>query len=325
MFPKHAPSRTPSPDPRALHEKQKKEIDASDSLGAFGLEGVSVSMDDLRALVEELGLAGQDAKDLVNDLAGDAPTETREEKKEEPKEATQKLEIKKEPKEPLETKEVQPTTPIVKTEEAKKEGAKDDVKVEPDVKQEPKEEVPAPVVAKKEEVVETAAKVEPKATPPVVKTVKPEPDVEQKESVSVPEPAPVVSAEPVELEVKAEVVETVEEPHTPVPKIKLQADDASSMHTIVKSEDSHRESSDTLARMVMPPRLIPVVAPEAEIAQFQQIELAPYEIPLPPSMPTSPIYEVKGREGSFVSSVSGLFPSFSPATTPYSLCRSRNL
>ena len=57
MFPKHAPSRSPSPSPLKLREKEKGEIDASDQLGEFGLEGVSVSADDLRALVEELGLS----------------------------------------------------------------------------------------------------------------------------------------------------------------------------------------------------------------------------------------------------------------------------
>ena len=71
MFPKHAPSRSPSPSPLKVREKEKGELDVSDSLGEFGLEGVSVSEDDLRKLVEELGLGGDEANDLVKGLAGD--------------------------------------------------------------------------------------------------------------------------------------------------------------------------------------------------------------------------------------------------------------
>ncbi|PSS37587.1 hypothetical protein PHLCEN_2v603 [Hermanssonia centrifuga] len=80
MFPKHAPSRSPSPSPLKLKEKEKGEIDASEHLGAFGLEGVRVSADDLRALIEELGLGGDAAKDLVKDLGGDSEPATPEKK-----------------------------------------------------------------------------------------------------------------------------------------------------------------------------------------------------------------------------------------------------
>lgn len=70
MYPKHAPSRSPSPSPLALREKEKKEVQAGDTLAEFGLQDVSVSMDDLKALVEELGLGGDEANELVKGLAG---------------------------------------------------------------------------------------------------------------------------------------------------------------------------------------------------------------------------------------------------------------
>lgn len=71
MHPKHAPSRSPSPSPLALPEK-KKEIVAGEAFAEFGLQDASVSMDELKALVEELGLGGDDADDLVKGLAGDS-------------------------------------------------------------------------------------------------------------------------------------------------------------------------------------------------------------------------------------------------------------
>jgi hypothetical protein len=72
MFPKHAPSRSPSPSPLKLREKEKSEINAGDTLAEFGLANVSVSIDELKALVSELGLGGDDATDLVKGLAGGA-------------------------------------------------------------------------------------------------------------------------------------------------------------------------------------------------------------------------------------------------------------
>ncbi|GJE87633.1 hypothetical protein PsYK624_037160 [Phanerochaete sordida] len=69
MFPKHAPSRSPSPSPQALREKEKSEINAGEELAEFGLANVSVSKDELAALVAELGLGGDEAKDLVAGLA----------------------------------------------------------------------------------------------------------------------------------------------------------------------------------------------------------------------------------------------------------------
>lgn len=72
MYPKHAPSRSPSPSPLAVKEKEKKEVVAGVELAEFGLQDVSVSMDELKALVEELGLGGEEANDLVKGLAGDS-------------------------------------------------------------------------------------------------------------------------------------------------------------------------------------------------------------------------------------------------------------
>lgn len=48
--------------------KRRDEIDMGDDLGDHGLQGVKVTRDELRALVEELGLAGDDAGDLVRSL-----------------------------------------------------------------------------------------------------------------------------------------------------------------------------------------------------------------------------------------------------------------
>jgi len=50
--------------------KRTDEIDIGDDLGDHGLQGVKVTRDELRALIEELGLAGDDAGDLVTSLSG---------------------------------------------------------------------------------------------------------------------------------------------------------------------------------------------------------------------------------------------------------------
>ncbi|KAI0094786.1 hypothetical protein BDY19DRAFT_901894 [Irpex rosettiformis] len=71
MHPQHAVhSRSPSPSPLALREKEKKEVQVGDALAEFGLGDVSVSMEELKALVEELGLGGKEASELVSGLAG---------------------------------------------------------------------------------------------------------------------------------------------------------------------------------------------------------------------------------------------------------------
>jgi hypothetical protein len=50
--------------------KREGEFDVSTELQGFGLQGVKVTHDDLAALVEELGLGGDDADELVKNLSG---------------------------------------------------------------------------------------------------------------------------------------------------------------------------------------------------------------------------------------------------------------
>ncbi|OCH96038.1 hypothetical protein OBBRIDRAFT_787488 [Obba rivulosa] len=69
MNPEHSPS--PSPLKSKPKPKDEKEIDVGAELDDAGLQGVSVSEDDLLALVEELGLGGEEASDLVKGLTGD--------------------------------------------------------------------------------------------------------------------------------------------------------------------------------------------------------------------------------------------------------------
>ena len=80
MYPKHASSRSPSPSPLKLREKEKSEINAGDTLAEFGLANVSVSEDELRALVEELGLGGDEASDLVKGLSSTVVDDTKDAK-----------------------------------------------------------------------------------------------------------------------------------------------------------------------------------------------------------------------------------------------------
>ena len=49
--------------------KRDDEFDVGEELSGFGLQGVKVSQDDLAALVEELGLGGDEAEELVNGLS----------------------------------------------------------------------------------------------------------------------------------------------------------------------------------------------------------------------------------------------------------------
>jgi hypothetical protein len=49
--------------------KRQNEFDVSTELEGYGLQGVKVTDDDLRALVEELGLDGDEAGDLVKGLS----------------------------------------------------------------------------------------------------------------------------------------------------------------------------------------------------------------------------------------------------------------
>ncbi|KAH7885917.1 SH3-binding, glutamic acid-rich protein-domain-containing protein [Phlebopus sp. FC_14] len=50
--------------------KREGEFDISTELQGFGLQGVTVTDDDLRQLVEELGLNGDEATDMVKSLGG---------------------------------------------------------------------------------------------------------------------------------------------------------------------------------------------------------------------------------------------------------------
>ncbi|KZT30700.1 hypothetical protein NEOLEDRAFT_28886 [Neolentinus lepideus HHB14362 ss-1] len=69
-------SPSPSPAPSPLKSKDRKpvnkekQIDVGEELAGFGLQGVKVTEDDLRELMEELGLEGEDAEDLVKGLSG---------------------------------------------------------------------------------------------------------------------------------------------------------------------------------------------------------------------------------------------------------------
>lgn len=79
MTPEHhkpatfAPSLSDSPLRGKPANKREGEFDVSTELDGFGLQGVKVTQDDLAALVEELGLGGGDADDLVRSLSGAAP------------------------------------------------------------------------------------------------------------------------------------------------------------------------------------------------------------------------------------------------------------
>ncbi|KAG2044999.1 SH3-binding, glutamic acid-rich protein-domain-containing protein [Suillus americanus] len=50
--------------------KREEDFDVSTELEGYGLQGVRVTDDDLRLLVEELGLEGDDAEDMVKSLGG---------------------------------------------------------------------------------------------------------------------------------------------------------------------------------------------------------------------------------------------------------------
>ncbi|KAF7800047.1 hypothetical protein EIP86_011290 [Pleurotus ostreatoroseus] len=161
MFPKHAPSRSPSPNPMSLREKEKKELDMSTDLGEFGLEGVSVSADDLRALVEELGLGGDDANELVKGLAVDVPesksqpvkAEAKKEKTEEKAKEKEKTEEKAKEKVEAEEKEK------VKAEEEAEHKVKAKEKAEENIQETKNEEVkPTPAIKVESNDAHTAAK-----------------------------------------------------------------------------------------------------------------------------------------------------------------------
>ena len=53
-------------------EEEGSRIDLGDELEGYGLQGVKVTMDELRDMIEELGLGGDEADDLVKGLADNA-------------------------------------------------------------------------------------------------------------------------------------------------------------------------------------------------------------------------------------------------------------
>ncbi|KAL4242131.1 SH3BGR family protein [Abortiporus biennis] len=153
MHPKY---NTPSPQPSPLKSKSstkpRREGDEApiNSLGEelkeFGINDVEdVTEDDLLALVEELGLGGDEASDLVKGLSGDSSSKQSEKPvaKEEAvaAEEPKKVEVKEEAKEP----EIK-----AETEKAKEE-VKEEVKEEGDSPEKEKDEIPKLSEEKKEE------------------------------------------------------------------------------------------------------------------------------------------------------------------------------
>lgn len=53
--------------------KREGEFDFSTELPGYGLQGVQVTEDELRGLIEELGLGGDDAGDLLKGLSSSSP------------------------------------------------------------------------------------------------------------------------------------------------------------------------------------------------------------------------------------------------------------
>jgi hypothetical protein len=62
-------SASPAETKKSLRMRSEAEFDVSDELTGYGLQGVKVTDDDLLALVEELGLGGEEAGDLVKGLS----------------------------------------------------------------------------------------------------------------------------------------------------------------------------------------------------------------------------------------------------------------
>lgn len=83
----HKPSFAASPSPlrSKIKGQSAQEFDVGTELVGFGLQGVKVTNDELRELVEELGLDEADAGELVKGLGGgykeDAPESLRTEAK----------------------------------------------------------------------------------------------------------------------------------------------------------------------------------------------------------------------------------------------------
>ena len=67
-------SSPPAEGKESLRKRCEAEFDVGEELSGYGLQGVKVTDDDLLALVEELGLGGEEAGDLVKGLSD--PTAT---------------------------------------------------------------------------------------------------------------------------------------------------------------------------------------------------------------------------------------------------------
>jgi hypothetical protein len=72
-----AVSASASPESKeSLRKRNDAEFDVSEELSGYGLQGVKVTDDELLALVEELGLGGDEAGDLVKGLSDFTDTVT---------------------------------------------------------------------------------------------------------------------------------------------------------------------------------------------------------------------------------------------------------
>lgn len=98
MHPKYNPPPSPNPAPSPLKGKGKTDksnmLNAGEHLSEFGLHDVEVSADDLRALVEELGLGGDEANDLIKGLGSDSSKKPEQPKAPEPAKPTASEETK---------------------------------------------------------------------------------------------------------------------------------------------------------------------------------------------------------------------------------------
>lgn len=71
----HRPKFFPQdPDSPLKPVNKRNDFDISTELEGFGLQGLRVTDDDLRQLVEDLGLDGDEAADMVRSLGGEAST-----------------------------------------------------------------------------------------------------------------------------------------------------------------------------------------------------------------------------------------------------------
>ena len=69
-------------------EEEGSRVDLGDELAGYGLQGVKVTVDELRDMIEELGLGGDEADDLVKGLSDN--TESKSSKGKEPETSSKK-------------------------------------------------------------------------------------------------------------------------------------------------------------------------------------------------------------------------------------------